>query len=152
MWGSLSSDINCGVLGGDMVCAHNMLMIINVNFCSVRRQWYLEIIPKARSPNMKHLRLQIMQFFLSEDFQIFKTIQAHPSSVAAQRLHHASIALTRVKIRDAQSYSLSTDIDEALNKPLIPDLSIVSLSPKANFKLGSGRQLNRLLYWWLAYQ
>lgn len=49
--------------------------------------------------------------------------------------HHAAIGLARVEIRYTQSYPLSVDRHITLNKPFIPHLAIISLSPETDFDL-----------------
>jgi hypothetical protein len=59
----------------------------------------------------------------------------HKRVVSIALSHHAAILLAGVKIRDAQSYSLPVNGHVAFDKPLIPHLAIIRLSPETDFDL-----------------
>jgi hypothetical protein len=47
--------------------------------------------------------------------------------------HHTPIRFTRVEVRNVQTNPLTINREIALNKPLIPNLAIIRLSPEADF-------------------
>jgi hypothetical protein len=57
-----------------------------------------------------------------------------------------------MQVRDAQLNPLTVDSHEALNKPLVPHLPIVRLSPHANFKIRVGWDLYRSLKVTVSYK
>jgi hypothetical protein len=64
--------------------------------------------------------------------------------------HHTPIRLAGMQIRNTKAYPLPIDCHITLNKPLIPHLAIIRLSPKAYLDLRIGGELHRVLHLTLA--